>query len=555
MESLEIEPPLDSVTERPVRFVYVCCFIAALNSANLGYDIGVMSGASLFIEEAMDLSENQVEILIGILNFCAMFGAAIAHVVIDRYGRRVTFAASCGVFVVGVLGMTFAPNYIVLLLCRVVTGVGVGVGLSVDPVYIAEVAPKAFRGELVTWSEISINVGILLGFIASYAFRGLPTDLAWRVMLGCGAVMPTVLLVLTQTVMPESPRWLIQKGREDEARYVLKRLMPPGADVDALIIEIKEAVVRENSQSAAGWSAVLWPASPGVRYALCVGVGVAALQQILAEESILFYTPRILQDMGMPVDRVFQALIAMGVIKTVCIVVAANLLDKRGRRPLLLLSVAGMGLSLFGLSLAFSISTGASDWGAVLAIWTYMSFFSLGIGPICWLLAAEVFPLAIRAKAMSLATVANRVFSTIIAASFLSWKRAMPGEEAGYFMFFAGLAAIAWCILYVGLPETKGQSLEEMAAHFDSLAAAHRSRRRSFRLCDQSGSNAGKDPSKPPASAPPESTWPQTTDDPVRAKLTSATLEDAPQPPTRETSGSTDELTEVDLVASRGEMI
>ena len=450
----EVEGP-----SAPSRYAYLLAFVAALNSANLGYDIGVMSGAALYVQEDWDLTDVQVEILVGILNGCAIGGAAVAHYVIDHLGRRRTFTCSCVVFVFGVVGMAASQTFTDLLFFRVVTGVGVGVGLSVDPVYIAEVAPKEFRGSLVSWSEISINVGILLGFVATFCFRDLRPGVAWRAMLGCGAVMPSVLFVLTLTVMPETPRWLVLKGRDDEARAILRKLTGSDGDLE----EIRDAVARERD-AAAGWRAVLRPETAGAKRALLTGVGVAFAQQILAEESLLFYQPRILLDMGMDRTTVLAALIVTGVLKTGCIVIAAYYLDTLGRRPLLLVSLAGMGAALFLLGVAFAASSGLL---AILCVNAYMMAFSLGIGPVTWLLASEVFPLNIRAKAMTLATVANRLTSTVVASTFLSWARAFT--YAGYFFFFSFIAAATFLVVHRHLPETKGKSLEEMAAFFERI--------------------------------------------------------------------------------------
>ena len=193
---LEIEPPDKKIP----RAVLIVAGIAALNSANLGYDIGVMAGAALRVQDDWSLSDVKVEVLVGILNACAIAGAAVAHYVVDRLGRRRTFTVSSAVFIVGVLGMACSVNYAMLLLFRVVTGLGVGVGLSVDPVYIAEVAPPHARGALVSWSEIAINVGILLGFVAAWCFADVSSDTAWRAMLALGAILPSVLFVLTLTV-------------------------------------------------------------------------------------------------------------------------------------------------------------------------------------------------------------------------------------------------------------------------------------------------------------------------------------------------------------------
>ena len=200
-QPLEIEPP----DKRTPKAVLIVAGIAALNSANLGYDIGVMAGAALRVQDDWSLSDVKVEVLVGILNACAIAGAAVAHYVVDRLGRRRTFTVSSDVFIVGVLGMACSINYPMLLAFRVITDLGVGVGLSVDPVYIAEVAPPHARGALVSWSEIAINVGILLGFVAAWCFADVGSDTAWRAMLALGAILPSVLFVLTLTVTLPCP--------------------------------------------------------------------------------------------------------------------------------------------------------------------------------------------------------------------------------------------------------------------------------------------------------------------------------------------------------------
>ena len=464
LEPMEIEPERNK--RRPVPYVYLLASMAALNSANLGYDIGIMGGAATFIKEDWHLSDVQISLLVGVLNFCAIGGAAVAQVIIDGWGRRATFEASCCVFITGVLGMALAQNFAMIMCFRVITGFGVGIGFSVDPVYIAEVAPKHIRGELVTWSEISINFGIVTGFVAAYLFKDYPTWLSWRLMLGCGAIAPVVLFLFVFFLMPESPRWLVKMGRHDEARQVLAKVTWPDEDRSAQIKEIEDAVAREETFKDLGWSVIYKPQTAGIRRSLLVGIGVAGAQQLLAEESLLYYLPQMLEDIG--VDRIdrFRALVFMGILKTLCIVVSANFLDGAGRRPMLLISVGGMSGCLGGLAATFYFGRPAMP--AIGMIWLYMCFFSLGIGPVTWLLASEVFPLSIRAKAMACATTNNRVVSTFIAVTFLRWT-----DLAGfvsYFAVFATLGLVVWLLIFLYVPETKGRSLEAMAQHFENVA-------------------------------------------------------------------------------------
>jgi MFS family permease len=206
------------------RAVYIFAGCAALNSCNLGYDIGVSTDVGLEVQETMNLTDVQTELFMGSINIFGIIGALVASFLSDWVGRRKAFAISAVGFVLGVLSMAAAQTYFALMIGRAVVGVGVGFGLAVDPVYIAEISPAAQRGRLVTWSEISINIGLLLGFSTGYAFSGLDRALGWRVMLGCGGVLPCVMLLLVWRVMPESPRWLIQNGRVGEARPILEAI-------------------------------------------------------------------------------------------------------------------------------------------------------------------------------------------------------------------------------------------------------------------------------------------------------------------------------------------
>ncbi|KAJ8600261.1 hypothetical protein CTAYLR_002018 [Chrysophaeum taylorii] len=418
-------------------YVYALTSIAALNSMNLGFDIGVFPDAALRVQEEWGLSDAQLETLVGVLELAAICGAASAHVVNDRKGRRATFVASCCAFILGVGGMCFSTSYGELFAFRVCTGIGVGVGFSVDPVYIAEIAPPHHRGELVTWSEVAVNLGIVTGFVAAYALG------SWRLMLACGLPAPCLLTALTLTVMPESPKWLMAHGRLEEAKRVLERLrleQPPSAEPQG------------------SWRD-LWRAKRALGLALFVAVS----QQVMAEQVLLYYQPQILRAMNLPRARIFAARLAMGLLKTICAVISGRCLDSRGRRVLLLIGIAAMGASLSGIALCFALD---AQVGVVVLIWLYMCAFSLGIGPICWLYASEILPFQCRAKGMALATCANKLTSFVISSTFLTWAHAMPGTFSGYFAVFAVVAVVVWLLVLRHLPETKNKSLDEIQSEF-----------------------------------------------------------------------------------------
>jgi len=363
--------------------------------------------------------------------------------------------------------MVSAPSYGPLLLGRAITGIGVGLGLAIDPLYISEIAPKQFRGRLVTASEISINIGVSSGFVANFAFSGLATSSSrWRLMLGLGLLCPAIMVLLSITLMPESPRWLVARGRTKEAAATLAALHG-GDEVEATMADIVAAVEQERSIAVQGWRPILRP-SRGVQRALIVGVGIAAAQRAMGLEAVLFYFPRILDEAGVTsTTQAFAFLMVMGAIKTAFVFVSAVFLDRSGRRPMLLIGVFGLGVSLCWLAGTF-LGGSTSPASAIGAIYVYMASFSLGVGPGCWLVVSEIFPLHVRAKGMAVCTVANCVVGTIVATTFLSLVSAM--SYPGYFFMATAVAAAVWLFVYLCLPETKGRTLEEMERHFEAAA-------------------------------------------------------------------------------------
>merc|ERR1719421_1487506 len=297
-------------------YVVLLAMCAALNSCNLGYDIGVNSGVGPHLQakgEGMNLSDLQLELFFGIFGLAAMLGAAVAYTASDGLGRRKAFACTSATFIIGVLWTAVSTSYASLMMGRFVTGLGVGLGLAIDPVYIAEVSPPKHRGRLVTWSETATNVGILLGFVSGFAFRD-AGEAGWRSMLALGAIIPSVLLVLVFTFMPESPRWLVAKGRSEEAKLILRRCYPPSSNVDAVVAAIQAAITEErNASNAYGWSALLIRPTKTTKRMLIVGVGVAMSQQTTAIEAIQYYILYILADAGVKTrSKQFGILILIG---------------------------------------------------------------------------------------------------------------------------------------------------------------------------------------------------------------------------------------------------
>ncbi|XP_043713478.1 putative polyol transporter 1 isoform X1 [Telopea speciosissima] len=465
------------------KYALGCATLASMTSVLLGYDIGVMSGAALFIKDDLKVTDTQIEILLGIINIYSLIGSAAAGRTSDWIGRRYTIVFAAVIFFVGALLMGFATNYAFLMVGRFVAGVGIGYALMIAPVYTAEVAPASCRGFLTSFPEVFINAGILLGYVSNFAFAGLSLHLGWRLMLGVGAI-PSIFLGLGVLAMPESPRWLVMQGRLGDAIKVLDKTSDSKEEAQLRLADIKEAArippecnedvvaVPKQSHGEGVWKELFLHPTPAVRRVVIAGIGIHFFQQASGIDAVVLYSPRIFEKAGIhDKNKKLGATVAVGFVKTIFILVSTFFVDKVGRRPLLLSSVAGMILSLgflgFGLTMVDIHPNDKLVWAiaiCILMVLAYVAFFSIGMGPITWVYSSEVFPLRLRAQGCSVAVAVNRVTSGVISMTFLSLSKAIT--IGGAFFLFAGIALVAWLFFFTFLPETQGKNLEDMDALF-----------------------------------------------------------------------------------------
>ncbi len=433
--------------------LYLAATIASLSGLLFGYDTGVVSGALLFLKTQYHLSPTMQEVVTGVVLVGAVLGAAGSGRLADRLGRRVLMIITAGIFLVGVLVTAFAPGVAVLIAGRVIVGIGIGVASYLGPLYISEISPAAQRGSLVALNQLLLTLGILISYFVDY---GLSASGDWRWMFGL-AVVPALALGIGMVFLPESPRWLLQQGRTKEATLALTRLDGSG-QVQAEIASIRRDLGKQGKQG--GWADLI---APSLRPALLVGLGLAAFDQLTGINTIIYYTPTIFQMAGLgSAAHSILASVSVGIVNVLMTVVAVRLVDRVGRRPLLLWGLAGMtaGLGLIGLSFHLTGLGHLQGWLAAGSLILYVGAFAIGLGPVFWLLISEIYPLQARGVAMSVATLTNWAFNLLVTVSFLTL---VHGLGLSWTFWAYGLVSVAaWFFVKRFVPETKGRSLEEI---------------------------------------------------------------------------------------------
>ncbi|MEZ5076483.1 MAG: sugar porter family MFS transporter [Solirubrobacterales bacterium] len=451
----------EASARRARRNVVLTAAIAGLGGLLFGYDTGVIAGALLFIGPDFGLGSFARGLVVAAVPIGAVFGAAFAGPAADRFGRRVMILISAVVFMVGALASAAAPGVEVLVGSRVVIGLAIGLASAAAPVYISEVAPPDIRGRLVTFFQLAVTVGIFSAYLVGLCFE--PIE-GWRWMVGLGCV-PALALALGMLRMPQSPRWLVMTGDDYAARATLARIRVDDPElIDHELEEIRDSL----DEKPGAWSELLQPV---VKAALVVGIGLAILQQVTGINTIIYYAPTIIEMTGVGSSSgALLASVGAGIINVGMTIVALRLLDVSGRRALLLVGVSGMTISLIALGAAF-LGGGASTIASIVAVLSLMTFvaaFAISLGPIFWLLNAEIYPLNVRSKAAGLGTMANWTFNFIVSLTFLLLIDGLG--ETGTFWLYAGIGVFTLVFCWKLVPETKGKTLEDIQAVFQARA-------------------------------------------------------------------------------------
>ena len=432
-------------------FVILVASIAAVAGILFGFDTGVISGAILYIQREFQLSATLEGVVVSSVLIGALIGAALGGRFADYFGRRSLLIITAIVFFLSTLASAFVESIDTLILTRIFVGFAIGIASFTAPLYISEIAPPKYRGMLVSLNQLAITIGIMLAYVVDTIYSQ-HAD-AWRWMLGMG-VVPAFILLVGMLFLPKSPRWLILRKRHLQAQKTLAKIRGTD-DVNQEIESIKNSLSEKKSFK------LLF--KKWLRPALVIGLGLAFFQQCTGINTIIYYAPTIFKFAGFESNTVaILATSGVGLVNVLFTIIALPLIDRWGRRPLLLMGVTGMTLSLLILSIAFALDAQAVflKWIALGSMVLYIACFAMSLGPIMWLIIAEIFPLEIRGLGSSIAVSASWAFNGIVALTFLILIEKMG--SSGTFLLYGLLSVIGIFFVYKMVPETKGVSLEKI---------------------------------------------------------------------------------------------
>lgn len=439
-----------------MKYVTLVSMVAAIGGLLLGFDTAVVAGAIGFMKQHFGLNEMQVGWAVSCLIIGCIAGAASAGVLGERFGRKKILITAAILFIVGSIGAALPDTFNQYIVFRIIGGVGIGLTSTLCPLYNAEIAPAKYRGRLVALNQLATVTGIFLVYFTNLGIAELGDEAwgiatAWRLMFAFN-VIPGALFLVLLFIVPESPRWLIKHGKAAEALPILLRIHGETLAKQE-VLDIKASFKEDNSGS------IRQLFSPGIRIALIVGVGLAVLQQVTGINAVMYYAPEIFKETGAGTNAALIQTILVGLINFLFTILAIWLIDKVGRKMLLLIGSSIMTLSLAIIGLAFYNGNTAGP-VVLIFILVYVAAFAISLGPVVWVLISEIFPNHIRAKATAIASMALWIGNYIVSQSFPPMLAS--AGPAITFWIFGVLSLITFVFTWRVVPETKGTSLEDI---------------------------------------------------------------------------------------------
>ena len=447
-----------------IVYVMLVCMVAALGGLLFGYDTGVINGAIGPLKAHFALDANWAGWATGCALVGCAIGAGIAGVLSDWLGRKKVLILSAILFFISAVGTALPKNITIFIIYRIIGGLGVGAASMSSPMYIAEISPARIRGRMVSVNQFAIVSGFLVVYFVNY-FIALQGDQmwnqesGWRWMFGSEA-LPALLLLVLLFFVPESPRWLTKQDRSDEALEILTRVNGT-VYAKTELLEIKDALAHESGSLKQLFQ-------PGMKIVLVIGIVLAVLQQVTGINVFLYFGTEIFKKMGSDTNAALLQTVIVGTVNLAFTIIAIWLVDRVGRKPLMIIGSAGMGLSLLGMGLMSYVQK--TDLWVLLFILGYIACFALSVGPVTWVILSEIFPTRIRGRAMAIATVCLWVANYVVSQTFPMMEENNWLLEKFHHAFPFWLYGI-FCVVLVTfvwrfVPETKGKTLEEIEKHW-----------------------------------------------------------------------------------------
>jgi SP family xylose:H+ symportor-like MFS transporter len=432
------------------RFVLAVAFISALGGYLFGFDFAVIAGALPFLREQFSFNEYWDGFATASLALGCVIGCITAGTVADKYGRKPGLMLAAAIFLVSSLAMAFAPGRDFFISCRFAAGIGVGMASTLSPLYIAEMAPAQSRGRMVAINQLTIVLGILITNLVNYSLRNSGPD-AWRWMVGLGA-LPSAFFLAGVSWLPESPRWLIQKGETSKATAILTRI-----GGWAYAKELLEAGSSQVKETKVRFADLL---DKAVLPALWVGMALAVFQQFCGINVVFNFTTTIFASIGFDQDDQLKQTVFIGIVNLFFTVLAMWQVDKLGRKPLMLLGAGGLAILYLLSAILLQQQSPLAAWSLLAAIGVY----AMSLAPVTWVLIAEIFPTHVRGLAVSVAVVALWLAYALLVFTFPILASRLGTYTPFY--IYAGICLLGLVFVYKKVRETKGKSLEDLEQDF-----------------------------------------------------------------------------------------
>ncbi len=437
------------------RYVVFYSIIAAIGGFLFGYDTAVISGAIGFLKVKFDLQAGMQGWTVSSLIVGAGIGAVFSGTLSDKFGRKKLLLTAAIFFAIGMLGSALSNHIFFLVIARIIGGLGIGIASNVSTLYIAEISPTHIRGRMVSIYQLSVVTGIFVTFFINATIEGLGNDAwdvstSWRWMFGFAAV-PGFLYLFLLLLIPESPRWLMKKNQKVRALDILERMNGKKADK----AELHEILNLQEDQSVS-WKELF---QSSLKLPFIIGVVLAALQQITGINAIMYYTPEILKQSGANTDSALIQTVLVGVVNLVFTLIALWIIDKVGRKVLLVAGGSVMTVCLFVVGYAFNAGHLSGYW-ILFFILLYVAAFAVSFGPVVWVMISEIFPTRIRARATAVATLCLWVADFLVSQTFPMLLDSIGASAT--FWLYAAISAFTVFFCAKLIPETKGKSLEQV---------------------------------------------------------------------------------------------